>query len=1627
MSSSQTPTGASNATKQSAIDTLTDSSNGQRNGSSITAVENDSGVSARDGAPVSMAKGQVTTGQNASHSINFGNVHDQNASNFSSSPAAPAQLQNGPPTKFGSVAAADVKAKEKIVGFPSPKSEITSSSAPRSMDFNKLFQAGGGNSNSNKTTTSNSGNGQGSNQSLPNLENNLPPSPSVTRSNQTNVRPGNRIPSHSGQIPGTQGQGANNSSSRVNSGSYGAHQQPRSPHVPGTQVPPMPHMGHMNGNVQWQNQQQQQMYYPNMYHQPYGYATMPQQMQHMGQTWMNAQNSGSYDGSQGQPRSPRNPSATTSVNQNGGNSAANSVTGTTPGTPSMGSAVAGFSSPASSHRSVHHTSSNLTSPPPHHIGMGHPQARQQAYQAPTNSGMSGPGFSTHSPSHSFSANSMSAAARQFEPGQTVPLQKRTSSAIRIVDPNTKAAVEFKSTPKKDAPSTPGTPVAVPATPNSINVAQTPSSTASNSVPPVTVETGSPAPTRKIGLPVTPSPASSNVAQTPPSSAKLETSDDFMKKVRAKAEEAKRLKEEKAAAEKQSGERKTTEEAEQKAIEETEKPQTAKLQDGTLAEKHAQVESEIKQKDEDLAAASVEPQEEVKKADIDTIRAVPEVVPPSNHENANIPQSKPEALAAPTISTPFKGSAADVERMAREASSVPSTPMEGSVPRMPPTPRTPGTPGFANLPAKPISSMGSTATSNNNATLTPGSAASTFAAVSGSSNGIKLDSEALEKKKKATPSQLDIASAQNERTASADVPMSAASVALGSARFIDDISKVSYPDKIQSPLAGLNETAEPGKFRYDREFLLQFMGVYKERPNDLPPLASIGMDSSQAAPARGPPNRRPSGMGPPAAPGRSGSVGLGLGSGFGGGKGGMGQFSHPAKTSEERFAASSRGGAGSFGTSGPMGAFSAGARSQPLSRAGSGSNAIPSREAMGTGVPSGGRTSSRRGKDRRDPGRSGVNPPEKGGPTIPEDQVVPLSNSENRWVGNRGTNLKADSPELVTRKVKSLLNKLTMEKFDSISMQILEWANKSVDEKDGQTLRIVIAMIFEKATDEAAWSEMYATLCRKIMEKLDPNIQDENIKTNDDKPVMGGHLFRKYLINRCQEDFERGWQQRDATAAAAKSKEAEDLAKKAQNEKAAAEAKEAEARGEKSEEPKEAELLSDEYYEAQKAKRRGLGLVRFIGELFKFQMLTEKIMHLCIQRMLSNATTPEEEEIESLCKLLTTVGKLLDEGKHRSYVDIYFERMNTMMSHASMTPRMKFMLQDVVELRQSEWKPRHANAAPKTIAQIHEDAAKAKRQAELDSSRAQMGGSMSRGGSRRGQQREQYGADGFITVGNQPAPPQSKAGNLSAFGKGIDRSGSHRPLSVGPQSVFARKNQKSDDGSNPPSRTASSQNIFSLLSGAGDGSDAAQNEDSAASSGRPKLNLAKRTKPLPGSEGYEKDNEDAVKATTGAEDEDEDDQGRDEEMEISEEEAKRKIDNDVKEFLEVRDISEGEMALQGLPSSRRSQFVNKIVEVVLNRKEDEVKLVGKLFENAYQSGLLDDTMVEKGLKDHVEYLDDISIDVPNAYSFMAILLVSSGLAKDRIESLASTIQGEGLKPPKDRLMAKVEEYDQSSSL
>ncbi|KAG2153179.1 ARM repeat-containing protein [Suillus clintonianus] len=596
---------------------------------------------------------------------------------------------------------------------------------------------------------------------------------------------------------------------------------------------------------------------------------------------------------------------------------------------------------------------------------------------------------------------------------------------------------------------------------------------------------------------------------------------------------------------------------------------------------------------------------------------------------------------------------------------------------------------------------------------------------------------------------------------------------------------------------------------------------------------------------------------------------------------------------------------------------------------------------------------------------------------------------NIWISTSKTRKRLDSELvdrkvnalLLNRKVKALLNKLTMEKFESISDQIIHWANKSVDEKDGRTLILVIRVVFEHATDEPAWSEMYARLCRKMMEQISPEVQGDGIKNSDGKPIAGGQLFRKYLLNRCQEDFERGWVAKEAAAARASDYQAP----KAANKKGTL----------------DAEFNFDEYYAAQKAKRQGLGLIKFIGELFKLQMLTERVMHECVKKLLGNVEYPEEEEIESLCQLLKTVGQLLDTPKARAHMDVYFTRMKELGKSLNVSSRMQFMLQDVIELRDRKWVTRNAIAAPTTIAAVHELAAKEKEAKEKESFNRQI--SMSRGGSRRGGDRNQeHGPDGWAVAGGLVPRAPPKVGDLSQFGK-INK-GAPMAMVMGPSGIFAAG--KKDSKREALSRTNSSSNMFHMLSQNPELTPDTPTKFSRSSSWKPGMAFSRVSVPqtpvppgklqllprsiLTAEENTMTPSEEVPGSSLTI---------------MSEANAKKKIHEDLKEFFAVRNLKEADVYFTNLPDEHRFRLVDKLVASALESKEADARLVGDFFAQAMINGQCTLEVFEEGFTPTAELLDDIAIDAPKAFDYMAIMLRGAGFEKDpeRLQRIASKLE------------------------
>lgn len=93
-----------------------------------------------------------------------------------------------------------------------------------------------------------------------------------------------------------------------------------------------------------------------------------------------------------------------------------------------------------------------------------------------------------------------------------------------------------------------------------------------------------------------------------------------------------------------------------------------------------------------------------------------------------------------------------------------------------------------------------------------------------------------------------------------------------------------------------------------------------------------------------------------------------------------------------------------------------------------------------------------------------------------------------------------------------------------------------------------------------------------------------------------------------------------------------------------------------------------------AKKKMLGNITFIGELYKNQMLTSRIIRDCIKSLLENSEKPQPEDLESLCKLMISVGPKLDNSKDRSDMNEYFKKITELSKNKSLPPRIIFMLE-----------------------------------------------------------------------------------------------------------------------------------------------------------------------------------------------------------------------------------------------------------------------------------------------------------------------------------------------------------------
>ncbi|XP_016111957.1 eukaryotic translation initiation factor 4 gamma 1-like [Sinocyclocheilus grahami] len=550
--------------------------------------------------------------------------------------------------------------------------------------------------------------------------------------------------------------------------------------------------------------------------------------------------------------------------------------------------------------------------------------------------------------------------------------------------------------------------------------------------------------------------------------------------------------------------------------------------------------------------------------------------------------------------------------------------------------------------------------------------------------------------------------------------------------------------------------------------------------------------------------------------------------------------------------------------------------------------------------------------------------------------VQLNKAEKAWkpMGKRSGRADEDEPEFLKtqelfKRVRSVLNKLTPQMFQPLMKQVTEL---TIDTEE--RLKGVIDLIFEKAISEPNFSVAYANMCRCLMGLKVPTSDNPGVTVN----------FRKLLLNRCQKEFE-------------KDKDDDETFEKKQKELDAATVEEEKQR-----------LKEDLEDTKDKARRRSLGNIKFIGELFKLKMLTETIMHDCIVKLLKNH---DLESLECLCRLLSTIGKDLD-----------FEKAKVTLVH-------------------------YTTSHAATIAGREREISK------KGSAGGGGGGVGPRGGPHTaGSRGNQAPDDGWnmvpISTKNRPIDPT----RLSKITKPGALDFSSQLLAPGGKGSWGSwgKGSSGGSGAKPGDSTqdsgrTSTLNRFSALQqpSSSSSSSSSANIDSDRrvphrSEGFPGMD---RNRPAAGKRSFSREQEERsrdramVRRVSSITDEREHAVKREtvptpppasSKPALTEDELEKKSTAIIEEYLHINDMKEALQCVCELRcSSLLSVFVRTGIESTLERSTIAREHMGLLFHQLVKTQTMSTQQYYKGLLEVLEVAEDMAIDIPHIWLYLAELI------------------------------------------
>lgn len=283
-------------------------------------------------------------------------------------------------------------------------------------------------------------------------------------------------------------------------------------------------------------------------------------------------------------------------------------------------------------------------------------------------------------------------------------------------------------------------------------------------------------------------------------------------------------------------------------------------------------------------------------------------------------------------------------------------------------------------------------------------------------------------------------------------------------------------------------------------------------------------------------------------------------------------------------------------------------------------------------------------------------PEPESPGFISSSSGSLSPSSRRsWSASRFRAAKSPQ-ELAKGKIRSCLNKLTEERFDSLFEQLVQAClvlkkNEDAEEQQGllnqdQLLECLVKEVFEKATQQHTHRDdhfitLYTKLCSRMHERLGG-------KGTGRKVGLG---FRKLLREQCQVTFE---QYREAPIFP------EDI--------------------------EEEELLEEKL----KHKTRRLGNMKFAGYLLSQELLSAELPLSWADLLLrEDEDSDAEDDLEAMCALLTVAGPFFDREMEAQSMEFesLMNKLSTRLMLAekqNLPKRVSFLIRDLLDLRCRSW-------------------------------------------------------------------------------------------------------------------------------------------------------------------------------------------------------------------------------------------------------------------------------------------------------------------------------------------------------